>query len=151
MALKHSADSRKEWMRRHGLGRALVALAEVEDRRNLARILAECGFEPVLCSTAGEAREAIASGRIRIVFCGEVILSGGSSDVLRAAQSSGRHIPVIVCSRFYNTRIYLNVMEMGAYDFVVAPYDRTNVAWIAESALRSPDQLQHWAAAGDAA
>jgi DNA-binding NtrC family response regulator len=142
-------DSRfagKERLHGSRLGRALIALAETQDGKSLARILAECGFEPVLCSSAGEAREAIASGTIRIVFCGEGIAGGGCRDVLRAAHSGGRNIPVIVCSRLYNTRDYLNVMEMGAYDFLISPYDKTNVAWIAEGALRNAQELPRWMA-----
>lgn len=116
--------------------RALIVSTEPEDRKTLARILAGCGFECSLCSMVEEAEAAIDSGEFSVIFCQESLVGGGFLDVMRAANFGGRNIPVVVCARLYCTNAYLHAMAMGAYDFVVSPYQKFDVEWIAEGALR---------------
>jgi DNA-binding NtrC family response regulator len=115
---------------------ALVALADHQDRETIGRILVGCGLHPVLCSTSAEARAILASKTISLVFCQAALPDGGFLEVLRAADSSRRKVPIVVCSRLVDADLYLRAMEMGAYDFVVSPYQKADVAWIAEGALR---------------
>jgi DNA-binding NtrC family response regulator len=132
------------------LHQALVALADPQDRATIGRILAGCGLHPILCSTSAEARAILASKPISLVFCQESLPDGGFLEVLRAADSSRRKVPIVVCSRLVNADLYLRVMEMGAYDFVVSPYQKADVAWIVEGALRKTAEARR-AAAGHAA
>jgi hypothetical protein len=41
---------------------------------------------------------------------------------------------VVVCSRQPDLSLYLDAMEMGAYDVMAPPYEKADVAWIAEGA-----------------
>lgn len=72
---------------------------------------------------------------------------GGWADVLRVAGSYPPCPPVIVVSRLVDIRLYLDVMESGAYDVVVPPLAAADLAYIVRGALLkrslvSPGKLQ---------
>jgi len=114
---------------------ALLVLASVDDRETLCWSVAVCGVQPVPCSTLQEAKTVMASDAIGLALCEDRLSDGDYTDFLRAVRSSGRPIPVVVCSRRLDLGLYLDAMEMGAYDFVVRPYQEADLAWILEGAL----------------
>ena len=117
------------------LPHALLVLENEDDRKTLCRMVAECGVQPVPCSTLQDAKALVASDAISIAFCENRLDDGDYMDFLRAVRSTGRTIPVVVCSRQLDLSLYLDAMEMGAYDFVVRPYQEADLAWIMEGAL----------------
>ena len=42
---------------------------------------------------------------------------------------------MIVCSRFYDSAMYLEVIQRGAFDYIVYPYGSDDVLWILGSVL----------------
>jgi DNA-binding NtrC family response regulator len=124
-----------------GIGRSvisrwvLIAFDESEDRETLTRIVAECGWRPMPCSTLKEAKALLASQSISLVFCQQGLQGGGWFRLFRAASSGARSVPIIVCSRVVDMDSYLDAMEVGAYDFMVRPYCKRDVQWVAEGAL----------------
>jgi len=117
------------------LPHALVALGDKDDCETLRRILTECGLEPMACSTVKEAKALLTSNAVSLAFCAEHFSDGDYSDLVCAVRSSGQPIPVVVCSRQLDPSLYLDAMELGAYDFMVQPYRKADVAWIIEGAL----------------
>jgi DNA-binding NtrC family response regulator len=118
------------------VGRALVAIADRENREALIRALEVCGLEPASCSTIGDVRAILESEANDVVFCDEAF-ADDSLDGLPRAGSSGELIaPVIVCSRLYDPAVYLEVMYRGAFDFIVFPYRTAEVRWVLETAFR---------------
>jgi DNA-binding NtrC family response regulator len=117
-------------------GRALVVISERENRESLVQVLAACGLEPMVCSTAGEARAALESEAPDVLFCDEAF-AGGSFDELPRVLGSGRlRVPVVVCAELYDPGVYLDVMNRGAFDFIVYPYRTEDVKWILATAFR---------------
>jgi hypothetical protein len=48
-------------------GRALVAIADRENRESVVQALAACGLEPIFCSSADDVRAVLESGSARRV------------------------------------------------------------------------------------
>ena len=130
-ALEITPDAGRSAVRRW----ALIAIGDDDDRDSLSRIVAECGLEPVPCTNLREARSLLASQPIHLVFCQDNLPGGGCFDLLRATLASAHAPPVIVCSRVVDMRLYLDVMEAGACDYMVSPYQKRDVQWLAEGAL----------------
>lgn len=120
----------------------LVALAEPEDRKALEQILLDCGFESVSCSTSAEAASMLPSTSFSAVFCQDELPDGSVAEVLRVAQQVGRHLPVVVCARLCDIDRYLAVLDMGAFDYVVAPFRKDDIAWITKWALRKAAEMR---------
>lgn len=60
---------------------------------------------------------------------------GGWADVLKATRTGTSFPPLIVVSRLADIRLYLDVMESGAYDFVVPPLASADLAYVVSGAL----------------
>jgi len=117
-------------------GRALVAVSDRENRESLIQVLAACGLEPVFCSTAAEVREVLKSEAPDVLFCDTAFFDGRFDDLHRAMGSGRLSAPVIVCSRLYDSAVYLDVMNRGAFDFIAYPYRTDDVKWILGTAFR---------------
>jgi len=117
------------------LPHALLAVGDADERETLRSILTECGLQPIPCSTLKEAKASLTSDAISLAFCEDRLSDGDYADLLCAARSSGQRIPVVVCSRQLDLSVYLDAMELGAYDFMVRPYHKGDVAWIVQGAL----------------
>jgi DNA-binding NtrC family response regulator len=117
-------------------GRALVAIADRENREALMQVLEMCGLEPIDCSTLGEVRALLAPEATDVLFCDTAFADGSFDDLPRAMSSGMLRIPVVVCSRFYDPAVYLDVMNRGAFDFIVYPYRTEEVRWVLDTAFR---------------
>ena len=117
-------------------GSALVAIADRENREALIQVLDVCGLKQVFCSTIGEVRALLASEATDVLFCATVFADSIFDDLPRAASSGESRARVIVCSRLYDPAVYLDVMNRGAFDFIVYPYRTDDVKWVVGTALR---------------
>ena len=120
--------------------RALVAIADRENREALIQVLDVCDLEQVFCSTLGEVRALLASEATDVLFCDTAFADSIFDDLPRATRSGESRVRMIVCSRLYDPAVYLDVMNRGAFDFIVYPYRTDDVKWIVGTALRrSPE------------
>ena len=117
-------------------GRALVAIANLENREALIQVLEVCGLEPICCSTIGEVKMLLASEAADVLFCDTAFADSIFDDPPRAVRSRKQSTPMIVCSRLYDPAVYLDVMNRGAFDFIVYPYRIDDVKWVVGTALR---------------
>ena len=122
-------------------GRALVAIADCENRGALVQALAECGFELIVCSTLGEVREVLASEAADVLFCDTAFTNSSFDDLPRDIRSGELRPPVIVCSPVYDPAVYSDVIYRGAFDYIVYPYRNDEVRWILGTALRRSSEL----------
>jgi DNA-binding NtrC family response regulator len=131
--------------------KALTVLSDRDSREAIPQILVTCGVEPVLCSTISEARKSLSSEPADVVFCETRFVDGSFDDLLRVLRSGESTPRVIVCSRLYDPALYLDLMDRGAFDFIVYPYRTEDVRWILSTALlrysqRSPKLMASQAA-----
>ena len=117
-------------------GRALVAISDCQNRESLVQALAACGLELIFCSTPAEARAILESEELDVLFCDAAFADGSFEDLPHARGSGKLRIPVIVCSPLYDPAVYLDVMNRGAFDFIVYPYRSEDVKWILATAFR---------------
>ncbi len=106
-----------------------------------------CGVERIFLSTGirlrrsrncFEARSLLGEPFVPNVVVTDLTLPDGDwSDILRAANAFSAKTPVIVVSRLLDIRLYLDVLERGAHDFVVPPISPSELAYIIRGAIRT--------------
>ena len=117
-----------------------MAIADRENREALTQVLEVWGLEPISCSTIDEVRAILTSEVDDVVFCDTAFAHDSFEELPRAISSGELIAPVIVCSRLYDPAVYLDVMNRGAFDFIVYPYRTDDVKWVVGTALRrSPE------------
>ena len=121
--------------------RALVAISDRENREALVQALPAFGIEPVVCSSLGEVRAILASEANDVLLCDTAFADASFDDLPRDISSGELTPPVIVCSRFYDPVIYLEVLYRGAFDYIVYPYRTDDVRWILDTALCKSSEL----------
>ncbi len=118
-----------------GRTRVLIALSDPASRRALSNILPQHDLEPVFAATLSEARAVLASERVALVVCEDILIDGSYRDLLPVAQAARGDLPVVVTSRVDNPEEYLEAMKLGAFDYVAAPFSRTELDRIVHNAL----------------
>ena len=141
---RNGAHPRKSIRGEAGMGRAgtaLVAISDREGREALMETLAECGIEPIPCSSVGEVSAILALEATDVLFCDTAFVESGFDHLPRAVSSGELRPPVIVCSRFYDPAMYLEVIQRGAFDYIIYPYGTDEVRWILGSVLHRSSEL----------
>ena len=127
---------------------ALLVYDEEEPLRSVEQGLLDQRISTVRVRNCSEAIGALRdSDPPAIVLTDTSLADGDWARVLEATCACPSHPPLIVVSRLLDVRLYLDVMESGAYDFVVPPVAPADLAYIVSSALlksslNSPGKLQ---------
>ena len=104
--------------------RAIVACADRKIRQLLTSVLSEFRLHPILPETLDEAKRLIIQEETAIAFVQPRFSDGTFREVLGAAECPKSHVPVIVCSEFYDINIHTEAMSMGAFDYLAFPFRR---------------------------
>jgi DNA-binding NtrC family response regulator len=115
--------------------RAIVACTDTEIRQRLLSVLREFRLQPVLPETLDDAKGLLTQEETAIAFVQPKFSKGSFLEVLRAADSPGSRVPVIVCSDFYDKDLYIEAMSLGAFDYLAFPYRREEVARVVNNAV----------------
>ncbi len=118
-----------------GRTRVLIALADPASRRELSNLLPQQDVEPVFVATMREARAVLAHEPVALVVCEDILRDGSYRDLLPVARAARGDVPVVVTSRVDNPEEYLEAMKLGAFDFVAAPFSKTELDRILHNAL----------------
>jgi DNA-binding NtrC family response regulator len=102
---------------------ALLVHGQSELFGSLKHSLKELSVETCSVATCREAQDLIYRRRPNIVFTESSLRDGWWSNILNMAESADVPLNVIVVSPYPDTRLYLSVMERGAFDFVVPPFE----------------------------
>ncbi len=113
----------------------LIVSADAEGRVALGRALSRAAVYLEFAATVEEARAVAAREPIGLVFCAEQGRGETYRELLAKPEFTAGRIPVIVASRYVDTRVYMEAMRAGAFDFVAPPYRPDEVARIVSSAL----------------
>jgi DNA-binding NtrC family response regulator len=115
---------------------ALLVYDEEQPVRAVAQILRDQALSTRRVRNCSEATAALRdSDRPALVVTDASLPDGDWADVLKATGSGTYFPPLIVVSRLADIRLYLDVMESGAYDFVVPPLASADLAYIVRGAL----------------
>ncbi len=114
---------------------ALLVHAEEPCFQVLKSILQEQGIETRLARSCAEASASfLQQGLPQLVFTDAGLCDGTWADVLSLV-SAPDSAELIVVSRVLDHHLYLDVIESGAFDFMVPPFEPEDVAFIVRSAI----------------
>ena len=84
-----------------------------------------------------ELHSNLLGGGYDAVFCGWSFYRATWNDVLEHVQRHNPNLPVIVFCRTGGEREWVEVLEAGAFDLLVAPYRKASVFTVLEQAVAS--------------
>jgi two-component system, OmpR family, response regulator len=115
---------------------ALLVYDAEEPLKAVEQILRDQGMGTRRVRRCSEAIAALGdSDPPKLVVTDTSLPDGGWSAVLKATCARPSYPPLIMVSRLADIRLYLDVMEGGAYDFVVPPLASAEVAYVVNGAL----------------
>ena len=104
-----------------------VLMADSETRENLQGLLAELQLEVVAAASSSVYRNLARERRFAVVICDTKLPDGSWVDVFETL--THEEAPsFIVTSRLADDRLWVDVLHRGAYDVLVQPFDRSEVA-----------------------
>jgi two-component system response regulator RegX3 len=112
----------------------------VEDEESISgpfsSALAREGFDPVVCGTLGEARDAWARGGFDLVLLDLMLPDGDGRDLARELRGAGSEIPIIILTARGTELERVVGLELGADDYVVKPFSGAEVIARMRAVLR---------------
>ena len=115
----------------------LIIDDEVNLRKTLAEILGCKGYEILEAGDGAEAIDLLGSVTPDLVFTDWRMPKMGGEEVLRHIRNEKRlaTIPVIVITAFGSSHNAIEAVRLGAYDFVMKPFDLEEISLTVERAL----------------
>ena len=98
-----------------------------------------------LVQNLSEVQEVLAESRYDAAFCGWTFQSGTWEEALKDVQRYNPDLPVIIFRQTGNERDWVKVLEAGAFDLLLAPYEQRAFLAVLEQAVASTDggRLRH--------
>jgi two-component system response regulator AtoC len=115
----------------------LIVDDEVNLRKTLAEILVGKGYEILEARDGSEAIDMLGRGVPDLVVTDWRMPKQGGEEILRHMQNEQRlsSIPVIVITAFGSSHNAIEAVRLGAYDFVMKPFDLEEISLTVERAL----------------
>jgi len=117
--------------------RLLVVSTDDRDERSLHAILERhCN----VCRAAGRCGAMSAVRRLRpsVVICDEDLADGDWRELLADLRDEPETPPLIVSSRLADDRLWAEVLNLGAYDLLMKPFEAAEVSRVVRLAARVP-------------
>ena len=114
----------------------VLAGNDILSQEDLIDLLKRKGLQPVPSSSLKEAQFLLGRHDTVLAICHASSTDGSFRDLLGALGKSSK-VPVIVCGDFYDPRLYLEAMELGAFDYLTYPYHSEGVDWVVRNALEA--------------
>ena len=113
---------------------AMLIMAQ-ERRLPLLEALESCGIDVLLVCNCNEGRRMLEiQPQVQVVLTDAALPDGDWRGVLQIAAQAGINIEVVVCSRLGDHKLWIDVLEQGAYDVLVEPYQHEEIRRIVEGA-----------------
>ena len=100
----------------------------------LKRALKNLSVETCSVGTCGEAERLISQCAPQIIFTESSMADGSWVSIVNLAEAADVPLNVIVVGAVPDMRFYLSVMERGAFDFVVPPFEHETLKFVVRSA-----------------
>ena len=122
----------------HGVKSALVVYSQDEPLGDLERLLQNLDIEVVRARTCSEAFIALhQDSPPRLVFTDVTLPDGTWKDLLRGVAGTPAPADVILVSRLVDDGLYISALELGALDFVVPPFNPSEVTHVIGNAVKA--------------
>jgi DNA-binding NtrC family response regulator len=124
---------------------ALLVSAEADQSQGLQRELQRQSVKIRQVRTCTEAKQFIErEEKPDIIFSDASVPDGTWADVLRMARNEKTAAEVVVVSRLPNTKLYIDVMDAGGFDFIAPPFSQAEIAHVVQAA--TVEASKRWAA-----
>jgi DNA-binding NtrC family response regulator len=118
----------------------MVVSNEVEDQHSVRSVL-NPAWELYGAGGVGEALSLMRRHRPRVVICERTLPDGDWHDVFADLQNQPYSPAFIVASRHADERLWAEVLNLGAYDVLLKPFDNAEVARVVEMAAFHSNRL----------
>lgn len=115
-----------------------------EDRRSLKNILAGDRWTFQGAPTLREAIKLL-NGGTSVILCEKDLPDGTWKDVFRKALDLDNPPPFVVASRLADERLWAEVLNLGGFDVLMKPFERSEVRRVIDMALRRSQQTVAYA------
>jgi DNA-binding NtrC family response regulator len=120
----------------------VVAISDLENRRALAKILAQFGLDAICVSTVAQCRELLDQGDVALVFSGQYFCDGDYRAILTASHdNSAGACQILAAAR--TASVVGEAIRLGAFDVIGIPYRPTDIEWTVIKARRSREVPAH--------
>ena len=113
---------------------ALLIHDQSEPFESLRRTLKDLSVETYSIATCKEARDLIPQCKPHIIFTESSIADGAWTSIFNMAEAADVPLSVIVVGASPDMRLYLSVMNRGAFDFVAPPFEHEALNFVVRSA-----------------
>ena len=113
----------------------LLILEESRDLETYASFLRTQGYETLTCASPGEGINALETKPVSLVVVSQDTPSFEGRLVLERSLRLHPEVPVLVLARVLDIHCYLEVMELGATEYLERPEPR-DLAWVVETQIR---------------
>lgn len=121
--------------------RILLVHDQEEPWNGLTPLLEWQGITTFRARNCAEAECALGSPESHLLVLTEPILPDGTwAEILALAGRMPSPVPVVVVSRYVDVDLYLDVLEKGAWDFIVPPFNAADLAYVVNGAILSAPQ-----------
>jgi DNA-binding NtrC family response regulator len=125
---------------------ALLIHEQSEPFESLRRALKELSVETYSIATCKEAQELISQCHPQIIFTESSVADGSCMKVFNMAEAADVPLSVIVVGAVPDMRLYLSVMERGAFDFIAPPFEHDPLNFVVRSAALNAHRRREAAA-----
>ena len=115
----------------------LIASSDIENLKTIRAVLAEDGVSTICASTVKETREALANTPVSIVICDRELPDGSFKDLLHLAKQERPEVLVVVTSCTDDWKESVAAKQLGVFEVIPSPCQRSNVEWVVITALRA--------------
>jgi len=117
---------------------ALFVYQQPEPMRSLQAVLERQAVVAARARSCQEARQILnKKNPPHVIFTDTALPDGSWADVLRLAAQAPQFSNVIVVARLLDTRLYIEAIEAGAFDFLAPPFVAADLAHIVHCAVDS--------------
>lgn len=120
----------------------LVVDDEASLREMLSIMLRKEGFEVLTAESRRAAAEALASRNVELVLTDLRLPDGDGIEILRHVKSAAPETVVIVMTAFGSTETAVAALKLGAYDYLIKPFDVEELKIVIRNALERSELKQ---------
>jgi DNA-binding NtrC family response regulator len=112
----------------------LLVLEEPQDLESYGAFLRDRGYETLICNSPGEAINFFETESLSLVIVGQDTPRFEGRQVLERSLKLHPEVPVLVVARVLDMHYYLDVMDLGAADYLERP-EPSDLAWVVDTQI----------------